>query len=276
MRTQNLQMRSLASLFDEGKKVAFIYGNRKVNKKNITSKKKSFGKFNCNIVPLMYVEGTKAVEDGCNLEDAKTGLLVEANQVASYIAIVDGQHRFTAAMDEGISPDSLILYEDYTGAKTKDLLATANIDSFSWDSSNYIDGATLFNPENELAKFAKELSDKKYPITSIGKILCFASGKLGKKQFADIMAGKDVDIKDADIERAKEFLSAARSKFEDDFISSRYLIDAAISLHGKKGEKALFDAIRNLSPAIVERIKDAKSDDKSVILGNALKALLNA
>lgn len=276
MKVENLQMRTLASLMSEGKKVAFISGNRSVNSKNITSKKESFGRFECNIVPLMYVEGTKAVEDGCNLVDASTEQIVDANKVSSYIAIVDGQHRYTAAMEKGISPKSLILFEDYTEANTKDLLATANIDSFAWNSSNYIDGAVLFNPENELAKFAKELSDKKYPITNIGKILCFSSGKLGKKQFADIMAGKSVEIKGLDMERANKFLEAARSKFKDDFIGSRYLIDAAISLQGKKGEEALFEAIRNLSPKVVERILDAKSDEKSVILENALKALLNA
>lgn len=272
----NLKMRTLASLFEEGKKVAFIAGNRNVDKKNITSKKGSLDRFKCNIVPLMYVDGTKAVQDGCNLEDAEMGKLVEANQVASYIAIVDGQHRFTAAMESGIPAENLILFEDYSEMSTKDLLATANIDSFAWNSSNYINGAVLFNPENDIAKFAKELSDLKYPITNIGKILCFASGKLGKKQFADIMAGKNVEIKDADIERARKFLDAARSKFEDDFISSRYLIDAAISLQGKKGEDALFDAIRNLSDKVVYRILDAKSDEKSAILETALKAELNA
>lgn len=269
-------MRTLASLFEEGKKVAFIAGNRNVDKKNITSKKGSLDRFKCNIVPLMYVDGAKAVQDGCNLEDAEMGKLVEANQVASYIAIVDGQHRFTAAMESGIPAENLILFEDYSEMSTKDLLATANIDSFAWNSSNYINGAVLFNPENDIAKFAKELSDLKYPITNIGKILCFASGKLGKKQFADIMAGKNVEIKDADIERARKFLDAARSKFEDDFISSRYLIDAAISLQGKKGEDALFDAIRNLSDKVVYRILDAKSDEKSAILETALKAELNA
>ena len=276
MKVENLQMRTLASLISEGKKVAFISGNRNVNSKNITSKKESFGRFECNIVPLMYVNGTKAVEDGCNLVDASTEQIVDANKVSSYIAIVDGQHRYTAAMEKGISPEFLILFEDYTGANTKDLLATANIDSFAWNSSNYIDGAVLFNPENELAKFAKELSDLKYPITNIGKILCFASGKLGKKQFADIMAGKNIEVKGLDMERAKNFLDAARSKFEDDFISSRYLIDAAISLQGKKGENALFDAIRNLSEKVVYRILDAKSDKKGAILENALKALLDA
>lgn len=276
MKVENLQMRTLASLMSEGKKVAFISGNRSVNSKNITSKKESFGRFECNIVPLMYVDGTKAVEDGCNLVDASTEQIVDANKISSYIAIVDGQHRYTAAMEKGISPEFLILYEDYTEANTKDLLATANIDSFAWNSSNYIDGAVLFNPENELAKFAKELSDLKYPITNIGKILCFASGKLGKKQFADIMAGKNVEVKGLDMERAKNFLDAARSKFEDDFISSRYLIDAAISLQGKKGEKALFEAIRNLPQKLVYRILDAKSDEKGAILENALKALLDA
>ena len=72
MKVENLQMRTLASLISEGKKVAFISGNRNVNSKNITSKKESFGRFECNIVPLMYVSGTKAVEDGCKLVDADT------------------------------------------------------------------------------------------------------------------------------------------------------------------------------------------------------------
>ena len=72
MLKENMQMRTLASLMRDGKKVAFISGNRGVNSKNITSKKESFGKFECNIVPLMYVDGTKAVKDGCNLVDAKT------------------------------------------------------------------------------------------------------------------------------------------------------------------------------------------------------------
>lgn len=276
MITDRLQMRTLASLLSEGKKVAFISGNRDVNSKNKTSKKESFGRFKCNIVPMMYVNGTKAVKDGCNLVDASTEQIVDANKVSSYIAIVDGQHRYSAAMEKGISPEFLILFEDYTEANTKDLLATANIDSFAWNSFNYIDGAVLFNPENELAKFAKELSDNKYPITNIGKILCFSSGKLGKKHFADIMAGKNVEIKGLDVERAKNFLNAARSKFDEDFISSRYLIDAVISLQGEKGLQALLEAISNLAPKTVERILDAKSDEKSAILENALKALLNA
>ena len=276
MRQENLQMRTLASLIEEGKKVAFIAGNRSVNSKNITSKKESYGRFECNIVPLMYVKGTKAVQDECLLVDAKTGEPVEGNQVDSYIAIVDGQHRYTAAMEKGILPEFLILFEDYTEANTKDLLATANIDSFAWNSSNYIDGAVLFNPDNELAKFAKELSDLKYPITNIGKILCFASGKLGKKQFADIMAGKNVEIKGLNIERARKLLEVARNKFDDDFISTRYFIDVVISLQGDEGVKPLFEAIRNLPQKTVDRILDAKSDEKSAILENALKDLLNA
>lgn len=276
MRKENLQMRTLASLIEEGKKVAFIAGNRSVNSKNITSKKESYGRFECNIVPLMYVKGTKAVQDECLLVDAKTGEPVEGNQVDSYVAIVDGQHRYTAAMEKGILPEFLILFEDYTEANTKDLLATANIDSFAWNSSNYIDGAVLFNPDNELAKFAKELSDLKYPITNIGKILCFASGKLGKKQFADIMAGKNVEIKGLNIERARKLLEVARNKFDDDFISTRYFIDVVISLQGDEGVKPLFEAIRNLPQKTVDRILDAKSDEKSAILENALKEHLNA
>ena len=63
---------SLSELFNSGKKIAFIKGNRLVNNKNVKSKKASFEKFNMNLIPLMYVSGEKAIADGCTLIDAKT------------------------------------------------------------------------------------------------------------------------------------------------------------------------------------------------------------
>lgn len=58
---------TVKDLYVEGKMIAFIKGNRSVNSKNISRKKKSFEKFGMNLVPLMYVDGQKAVNDGCTL-----------------------------------------------------------------------------------------------------------------------------------------------------------------------------------------------------------------
>lgn len=227
---------------------------------------------------MMYVLGEKASKDECKLIDADTNAVVADNEVNKYIVIVDGQHRYSAAIRKEIPAENLILFEDYTGANTKKLLATANINSKPWSSSDFIGGAVLFQPENEIAKFAKELSDRKFPISTIGKIMCFAYGKLGKPQFAKIMAGKDVEIKTLNLERAKKFMEAADVKFKNDFIASRYLIDAVIKLidDDKAKEDDIFNAIRNLSPEIVKQILNAKSDEKSGILKNALISLMNA
>ena len=46
---------TVKDLYVEGKMIAFIKGNRSVNSKNISRKKKSFEKFGMNLVPLMYV-----------------------------------------------------------------------------------------------------------------------------------------------------------------------------------------------------------------------------
>lgn len=278
IKVENLRMRTLASLKSEGKKVAFICGNRETDQKNISSKKKSFEGFDCNIVPMMYVLGETALKDECKLIDADTKAIVADNEVSNYIVIVDGQHRYTAAICKEIPAENLILFEDYTGANTKKLLATANINSKPWSSSDFIGGAVLFQPENKIAKFAKELSDRNFPISTIGKIMCFAYGKLGKPQFAKIMAGKDVEIKTLNLERAKKFMEAAEVKFEDYFIASRYLIDVVIKLidDDKAKEDDIFNAIRKLSPEIVKQILNAKSDEKSGILKNALNSLMSA
>ena len=264
---------SLTELLKNGKKIAFIKGNRSVNSKNVESKKNSFEQFKMNLVPLMYVNGEKAAEDGCSLIDADTEQEVSSNQVGQYVAIIDGQHRYTAAMESELNKDNLFLFECYADANTKDLLTCANVDSHPWNTTDYAAGAVLFNPENQVAQFANELTQKKYPISTIGLILYFTAGKLTKKDLAAIMAGKDARD-DYDIERAKCFLDAARVKFEDTFIAKRYLIATVIDLSTKKGYEAVCNALPKLSANTVKRVLEAKSDDKQAILKNALLNLL--
>ena len=200
---ENFVIRSLASLEAEGFSVAFVAGNRSINEKNIKSKKGSFDEFKCNLVPLLYVSGEKAVKDGCTIVDSSTGKDIEKAKADSYIVVLDGQHRFTAAMECELSHDRIYLFEDYSGADTKKLLATSNVDSFPWNASDFIGGAVLFNPENEMAKFAKELTDLDYPSSTISHILCFKGGKITKRQYAKIMQGESVSIDECDIDASK-------------------------------------------------------------------------
>ena len=264
---------SLAELLKSGKKIAFIKGNRQVNNKNVKSKKVSFLKFGMNLIPLMYVSGEKAIADGCTLIDAKTGAEIDAEQAQEYIAIVDGQHRLTAAMEDELSEDNVFLFECYSEANTKELVASTNIDSNPWDGRDYAYSAVMFNKESKLAKMANELAEAGYAISTIGMILYFKSGKFGKKDLSNIMQGKDAR-EGYSLERAEYFLEKARVKFEDVFIGKKYLISAVSDLSSDEGYKRVCDVLPKLSPTNVKRILEEKSDDKIALIKVLLQNLL--
>lgn len=264
---------SLAELLKSGKKIAFIKGNRQVNNKNVKSKKDSFLKFGMNLIPLMYVSGEKAIADGCTLIDAKTGAEINAEHAQEYIAIVDGQHRLTAAMEDVLSEDNVYLFECYSTANTKELVASTNIDSNPWDGRDYAYSAVMFNKESKLAQMANELAEAGYAISTIGMILYFKSGKFGKKDLSYIMEGKDAR-EGYNLERAEYFLEKARVKFEDVFIGKKYLISAVSDLSSDEGYKRVCDVLPKLSSNNVKRILDEKSDEKIALIKTMLQNLM--
>lgn len=264
---------SLSELLKSGKKVAFIKGNRQVNNKNVKSKKVSFEKYGMNLIPLMYVPGEKAIADGCTLIDSKTEMEIPAEQANGYVAIVDGQHRLTAAMDAELGEENLFLFECYNDANTKELVASTNIDSNPWDGRDYAYSAVMFNQESKLAQMANELAEAGYAISTIGLILYFKSGKFGKKDLSNIMQGKDAR-EGYNLERAEYFLEKARIKFEDVFIGKKYLISAVSDLSSDEGYKKVCDMLPMLSSNNVKRILEEKSDDKIALIKTMLLNLM--
>ena len=264
---------SLSELLKSGKKIAFIKGNRQVNNKNVKSKKVSFEKYGMNLIPLMFVPGEKAITDGCTLIDAKTGEDIEAEHASEYVAIVDGQHRFTAAMEAELSEEDLYLFECYSEANTKELVASTNIDSNPWDGKDYAYSAVMFNQESKLAQMANELAEAGYAISTIGMILYFKSGKFGKKDLSNIMQGKDAR-EGYNLDRAEYFLEKARVKFEDVFIGKKYLISAVSDLSSDEGYKRVCDMLLKLSSNNVKRILEEKSDEKIALIKSMLQNLM--
>lgn len=226
-----------------------------------------------NLIPLMYVSGEKAITDGCTLIDAKTCEEIDAGCAQEYVAIVDGQHRLTAAMEDELGEDNVFLFECYSEANTKELVASTNIDSNPWDGRDYAYSAVMFNKESKLAKMANELAEAGYAISTIGMILYFKSGKFGKKDLSYIMQGKDAR-EGYSLERAEYFLEKARVKFEDVFIGKKYLISAVSDLSSDEGYKRVCDVLPKLSPTNVKRILEEKSDDKIALIKVLLQNLL--
>lgn len=268
---------SLAEVFANGMVVAFIEGNREIVKKNVQNKKDSFEDFHCNIIPILYVKGDKAVEDGCKLVDVDGNPIADPAMISNSIAIVDGQHRITAAIKNGFDPNTIILLEDYSEANTKKLIAGANCDSFTWNTKDYVGGAALMNPENKIAEFSKDLVNRKFSMSTLGLILFFESGKLGKKDFALLMEGKDIrNTGDCDFDRANAYMEAAQASFDDKFLAKHYLISGVARLSKKFGYAKVLEVLAQLSEPEAERIKTAKSDDAVNIVVEVLNNRLAA
>ncbi len=268
---------SLATVIEKNLVVAFIEGNREIVKKNVQNKKDSFEDFHCNIIPILYVKGDKAVADGCKLVDVDGNPIADPAMISNSIAIVDGQHRITAAIKNGFDPNTIILLEDYSEANTKKLIAGANCDSFTWNTKDYVGGAALMNPENKIAEFSKDLVNRKFSMSTLGLILFFESGKLGKKDFALLMEGKDIrNTGDCDLDRANAYMEAAQASFDDKFLAKHYLISGVARLSKKFGYAKVLEVLAQLSEPEAERIKTAKSDDAVNIVVEVLNNRLAA
>ena len=270
--SSDLQLRSLADLEETDKKVAFILGNRPTSKKNIKQKEESLKEFGMNLTPLVYINGEEVIKSGngqVHLANPTTGEQIKDEDASDYVVIIDGQHRYEAAKKLDLDTRNIILMKDYSGIGAQKLIARINNETCPWVASEWAFGAHMFNPDDEVATFASNLAKDGFKSTTIGLILYFRKGVLGKKAFSDIMNGGNA-VEGYDIERAKAFLTAARDKFEDKFIMKRYLIDVVSDLCTGKDYMLVLNAIGRLTNDNVKKITESKSDDMEKVIKSIL------
>lgn len=277
---------TLADVKAEGKEIAFIKGNRELANNNISSKVKSLSECGTNLVPIMVVGGKKAVDDGCSLvlPDGKD----IADDVEKYLVIVDGQHRYKAAMNlmekekdndkKTITDDSIRFFLDYSGRDTKELLAVTNIESVKWKAKDYAKGAVLYNPDDKVAKFANEYLEKGISISTISIYLFGQSGVLTPTVLGKMMKGKEVTFKkQLNLEIAKEVLPQLIAKVGTKFAGTRYCADGLYSVLTNIGivnYKKVIEAIKNLADNDVKLILSAEKEDKQTKFETLLTARL--
>lgn len=266
-----MEILNLSKILETGKKIAFANENRDVEKPNLKSKIKSLKECECNLVPLMYVSGTKAVEDGCELVTPDNQPIAK-EEAANYIVIIDGQHRYQAFIEAGLDPSKLYLYESYaTDIDTLTLLSEANQVSNPWKPKDYLRAALMKKKNDELLKACNELKDRGYGLPTISKIYTW-SGVLSKKKLTGIVKGAEYKIT-SNLERGNKFIEVATAKFDEKFVTKRYLIDAVINLSSHGFEKVL-EAMAKLSEEEVNKITSAKSDEISVTINEILSSHL--
>ena len=94
------QIITLAMLRAEGVRVAFIKGNRQVQEKNVNAKRASLME-NGQIIPAVIVDGEEVQSVDLEIVDAETGKPVAPEDYDKYVVILDGQHRYTAYIQNG-------------------------------------------------------------------------------------------------------------------------------------------------------------------------------
>ena len=263
-----LCVNSLAELEAKGITVCFIMGNRGLDSANLKSKHKSMKANQMNLVPIMYVSGDKALRDGCKLVDAKYGreLLVNESDAPLYAAIVDGQHRLSAALDLEIPHENIILMKDYSGQKTPALLATMNIDSFGWSPKDYINEADAFC-KNDVITFCKGLLKRKSPISTMGYIIAFKNVKLTKEMFSNFICDDQYDLPFSyNLDRAEKFLRALdKSGIQDKIASKRYLMEVIIDLSVDYSSEVVINALSQFPKGQAETLNLTKLKEEEVI-----------
>lgn len=253
-----------------GYKVAFVNGNRNINAKNVASKVASIQKYGGNLVPLMVVEGTKAIAEGNQLTDAMTGEAIENGE--NVLVVIDGQHRTEAALKLGIDLNNIRCFLSFSNASTVELLASTNTDSKPWDGSDYAHCAVTLRPDNEVAQFAAKLDKRGIKVSTAGLILYRKGGCLTKANLDKIIRGEELKVKaTAKFDLAEYFLEKA-SGFPDSFIAKRYLIEAVIDASDEQGFKPVCDKVGSWTEAQRKRILDAKASEQESILREMLAA----
>ena len=109
---EEVMVKNEVTIGTEVKKVAFVDGNRAINKNNVKKHVESLKEFGRNLVPLLYVDAADV--DGYNLYDAMSNQQIGSEDYDHYIVILDGQHRYLAAIQ-------LVESEDNEGFTLDDL-----------------------------------------------------------------------------------------------------------------------------------------------------------
>lgn len=244
------------------KKIAFIDGNRAINKNNVKKHVESFKKFGKNLVPLLYVEATDVV--GHTLYDAESGEVVAPESYSEYWVVLDGQHRYKAAQELAASEDAngftldALWWEkvNLDGKSFEDVLIEVNSRTQPWKGADYICGCVLQHPENEVAQFAQELVKQGVSGKTITKYLFFND----KFKWADAVVNVDA-MTGANVRRAREIWEVVK-KFPLIMRKSPIIIDLIIRNGNWQEDLRKIDALTEEQKVSFEKLKQGQLKDK--------------
>lgn len=253
--------------------VAFLEGNRNINSNNVKKMEVSLKEFGKNLMPMVYIKADDARLNGRKLKDAIDGTTVEEGNRANYIVVLDGQHRFTAAVKmekEGFDTSGL-LWEELKLDENKTIeeaLIEINSVGQMWKGTDYISGLALRQPENEIVQFAKELSDFGVKAKTINKYLLF------EDKFSWAKPDEDVINKKADLDRAKKIWAVVK-QFPDKVNKESIIIDYIMKAGGIKHWEDELKNVANVGKDLDTKLRNLKVNEARQLLKKTLADLLD-
>ena len=279
-------------LFGEGKKVAKLSGNREFKVKIVKQKQQSLKETGL-LIPAVIIPASKAIEEGLEIVDFKTGEVVTIENAGQYVVLVDANHRYKAHLenkkeDDGYQKEFYFMYPLNEELPVTKMLSEINIATNPWVAADYGNGAALVNKDKDIPMLTaiNELTAKGYSLSTASKWLTF-TGKINKEVMAKAMNGNvsSVLTNDTTLKRGQELLEAAQKAFSEKFLSSRTLIDWIISKYdtviSEEGNisnlKAklirMFGEMTRLEADEIELTKGTKGGDtKEAIINRKLNA----
>lgn len=253
--------------------VAFLEGNRNINSNNVKKMEVSLKEFGKNLMPMVYIKADNARLNGRKLKDAIDGTTVEEGNRANYIVVLDGQHRFTAAvkMEKEGFDTSKLLWEELKLDENKTIeeaLIEINSVGQMWKGTDYISGLALRQPDNEIVLFAKKLSDFGVSAKTINKYLLF------EDKFSWAKPDWDVINEKADLDRAKKIWDVVK-QFPDNVNKESIIIDYIMKAGGIKHWEDELKNVANVGKDLDTKLRNLKTKEARQLLKKTLADLLD-
>lgn len=211
----------------ENREFAFVKGNRNINAKILQAKEKSIKEYG-QLSPITVVKGEEVFYQGGHLVDLQ-GNDIPDEQADHYYAVLDGQHRLMAYMKLGRDLNDLVITEPLNAEMSiAALIAEMNICATAWKGTDYMAAPcmALEMKGNEVFEFAMHLRSNNYPLSTIS-LWCIGKNSLKPKDFVKCLKEKELPKAFLDatwFQRSVRWYTAAREKFNEAFLSKKYLI----------------------------------------------------
>ena len=134
----------------------------------------------------------------------------------------------------------------------EDILIEVNTRTQPWKGSDYINGCILHDPNNEVLRFAKELTDLGISAKTVNKYLFFDE----RMSWAAVMSDSS-KMKEADIERAKAIWNEV-AKFPQKIRTRSTIIDYIIDKGGKNHWQEELEKVKKLTSRQRTSLESAK------------------